>query len=94
MIALAVGPRFSLGRVVITQTAQAQLCPEDVFSALRRHASGDWGEVDAHDRAVNEAAVREGDWLFSVFRDRNRARFYIISEADRTVTTVLLPEDY
>lgn len=52
------------------------------------------GELDDHDRAVNEDALRSGDRLFSVYRDQRDTRFYIITEADRRLTTVLLPEDY
>ena len=94
MIALEIGPRFELGRTVITANAAATLAAEDVHRALRRHGQGDWGELGAADRQENERALREGGRLLSVYRDRNDTKFYIITEWDRSVTTVLLPEDY
>lgn len=86
--------RFPLGRIVATPNAVATLNPKAIMVAIHRHISGDWGEVDAHDRAANEAALRHGGRLLSVYRDSGGIRFYIVTEADRSVTTVLLPEDY
>ena len=85
---------FPLGRVVATRTADATLSPEDVRKALDRHAACDWGDVCPADRKENELSLREGFRLFSVYHDRDGKRFWIITEADRSVTTVLLPEDY
>lgn len=86
--------RFPLGQTVITSNAQSQLHPEDVLPALRRHAAGDWGDVDEHDHKENELALKEGFRLLSVYHDRNDIKFWIITEADRSATTILLPEDY
>ena len=86
--------RFPLGRIVATANAVSTLDRGSIVAALRRHASGDWGDLDAHDRATNEAALRHSDRLFSVYQDRGGNRFYVITEWDRSVTTVLLPEDY
>ncbi len=58
------------------------------------HIVGDWGDVDEHDRAQNERALQEGTRLLSVYRSTGGVKFWIITEADRSVTTVLLPEDY
>jgi hypothetical protein len=85
---------FPLGQTVITRTAQAQLHPQDVFLSLRRHAARDWGNVCAADKAENELSLREGFRLLSAYKDRNGTKFWIISEADRSSTCVLLPEDY
>jgi hypothetical protein len=68
--------------------------PEDVPQSLSRHAQGDWGELCEEDRAANERALKEGLRLFSVYTDRNGTKYYIITEHDRSVTTILLPEDY
>ena len=87
-------PRFSLGQVVITANALDVLDPVSVVLALRRHASGDWGELDGDDQAANERALSDGSRLLSVYRDAEETRFYIITEWDRSVTTILLPEDY
>ncbi len=86
--------KFSLGRTVITRNALGVLHSEDVTTAISRHASGDWGELDEHDRKKNELSLVQGFRLLSVYRDRSDRKFYIITEADRSVTTVLLPEDY
>ena len=86
--------RFPLGRIVATANAVRTLDPRSIMAAMRRHISGDWGELDAHDRAANETALKHSDRLLSVYRDSAGTRFYIITEADRSVTTVLLPEDY
>ena len=85
---------FSLGLMVITPNAAQELHPLDVRDAIQRHARGDWGELDPQDHAMNETALVDGGRLFSVYRDRNQKRFYIITEADHSVTTCLLPEDY
>ena len=94
MIAIAIGPRFALGRVCVTRNAMASIPPEEVQVALRRHSQGDWGEPDGHDRAENERALATDGRLFSACRARNGVRFYVITEAGRHGTTVLLPEDY
>lgn len=85
---------FPLGQTVITPNAAASVEHADVLSALRRHASGDWGELGEEDRAANDRALVEGARLLSAYRARNGTRFWIITEADRSVTTILLPEDY
>ena len=85
---------FELGRLVITATAQAILDPADVFEAIQRHAVGDWGELCDDDRRENELSIKEGYRIFSSYMDRNATKFWIITEADRSSTTVLLPEDY
>ena len=86
--------KFSMGQLVATPNALATLNPEDVAAAVQRHANGDWGELDEHDRLVNESALTDGSRLFSAYRDRAGTKFWVITESDRSVTTVLLPEDY
>ena len=86
--------RFALGRSVITRAAADKLHPEDVSAALARHRSGDWGELGEADREANEVSLAQGLRLLSVYHDRGGIRFWIITEADRSATTILLPEDY
>jgi hypothetical protein len=86
-------PRFPLGQIVITANAHAKLDGADVQQGLSRHAMGDWGEICPEDREENELSLKEGYRLLSVYRSGGD-RFWIITEADRLVTTVLLPEDY
>jgi hypothetical protein len=85
---------FALGRVVATAAASATLNAADIRAGIDRHHAGDWGELDEHDRHENDLALTKGYRLFSVYRDRTGHKFYVITEADRSVTTVLLPGDY
>jgi len=84
----------NLGQTIITANALSVLNPIDVQHALDRHACGDWGELCESDRNQNELGLKNGLRLFSVYRDRNNHRFYVITEHDRSVTTVLMPSDY
>jgi hypothetical protein len=84
-----------LGRVVATPGAlklliQARAYP---FDLLARHATGDWGELCTFDRRQNEIALREGLRVLSSY-PVGRECVWIITEADRSITTILLPEEY
>lgn len=85
---------FSLGRVVATPNALNSVSREDIAKALDRHAAGDWGDCGPSDWQENELSLREGFRLFSVYHAANGVKFWVITEADRSATTVLLPEDY
>lgn len=61
---------------------------------MSRHVRGEWAELCPEDVKENELSLREGFRLLSVYRSSKGVRFYIITEADRSVTTVLLPEEY
>jgi hypothetical protein len=84
---------FPLGQVVITRNALDTLPSDAVQAALRRHANGDWGDVCDEDRGLNDEALKDGSRILSVFH-AGKTKFWIITEADRSATTVLLPEDY
>lgn len=86
-------PKFPLGRTVATPAALAALSPEEITVALSRHERGDWGNVCSEDWESNEFALREGLRLFSVYHTAAHVKFWIITEAERSVTTVLLPGD-
>ncbi len=86
--------KFPLGQTVSTRNALETLHPEDVLIAMNRHHDGDWGDLCEEDREANEQALKHGGRLFSVYRDRNQTKFYIITECDHSYTTALLPEDY
>ena len=85
--------RFPLGQLVATRAAAGRLTPEEIVDGLVRHARGDWGDISPEDAAENELALREGFRLLSAY-GRGERRFRIITEADRSATTVVLPEDY
>jgi hypothetical protein len=87
---------FPLGEIVATPgalqaLARAEHAPEEL---LERHRRCDWGEVDVEDRATNDYAVGHGQRLLSSYRLASGARLWIITEADRSVTTLLLPSEY
>jgi hypothetical protein len=84
-----------LGRVVATPGALKLLgkSGRHPFEYLARHASGDWGDLYAFDRRQNEIALRDGLRIFSSY-DVPAGRVWIITEADRSITTILLPEEY
>lgn len=86
--------KFPLGELYATANAEATLVPGDVATALARHHIGDWGDLDAEDKASNEAGLLNGERLLSAYHDSKGVKFWIITERDRSVTTVLLPEDY
>jgi hypothetical protein len=85
--------RFPLGQLVVTGNASLRLATEEVLTALRRHASGDWGDLCPEDTLANDAALQCGGRLFSAY-GQGEQRCWVITEADRLVTTVLLPGDY
>lgn len=87
-------PKFSLGCTVSTPGALEELHPEDMFRCLLRHARGDWGDCCEEDRQENELSLEKGFRLLSVYYDRNGTKFWIITEGDRSVTTILLPSEY
>lgn len=86
--------KFPLGRVVATQGALKELSQDDILLGLRRHHSGDWGDLEEEDLAENELSLIEGFRLFSVYHGSGGIRFYVITEHDRSYTTVLLPHEY
>ncbi len=87
-------PTFPLGQLVATPNALEHITQDDIMAALQRHVAGDWGEVCAEDKQSNDHALVEGTRILSAYRAANGTKFWIITEADRSVTTVLLPEDY
>lgn len=86
--------KFPLGQTIITRHALDTLPMADVIDALARHALGDWGDVCEQDRQENELSLKEGYRLFSVYHATDGTKFWVITEWDRSATTVLLPEDY
>lgn len=88
-------PLFTLGKIVATPAARDALdtlnySPLDL---LRRHMSGDWGEMDNEDQQANREAVVLGSRVFSAYTIEE-TKFWVITEADRSATTILLPREY
>ncbi len=86
--------KFPLGSLVSTPGALEFVSRDQMLDALSRHIQGDWGDMDAEDREENERSLKQGLRLFSVYRTSGGIKFWIITEADRSATTVLLPEEY
>jgi hypothetical protein len=89
-------PRFPLGRVVATPGALRALeeANQNPSEFLERHQAGDWGELCEEDKDENEFSVRNGFRILSAYRIRNNVRIWVITEADRSATTFLLPHEY
>lgn len=87
---------FPLGTVRATPAARHALAEasENPVQYLARHATGDWGEVSAEDGAANDRALHTGGRLQSEYRLRAGVRLWVLTEADRSATTLLLPSDY
>ena len=86
-------PRFPIGSTYATPGALA--LNVDLSKYLRRHHCGDWGdELCAEDKAANEDALEHGSRLLSCYRTDGGDRLYIITEWNRSMTTILLPEEY
>lgn len=88
--------RFALGAIVATPGAldKATAVGINLADLLRKHAGGDWGLVDPEDWVLNDNALREGTRVVSAYPLPDGTRIWVITEADRSVTTALLPEEY
>lgn len=86
--------KFDPGRLVATPTALRAIPERELFFALQRHLNCDWGDVCEADKRSNTQALKTGERLFSAYHTSDDLKFWIITEADRSATTVLLPQDY
>jgi hypothetical protein len=87
---------FPLGQVVATPGALIALVRtnQEIMELLGRHQHGDWGAVNSADSGDNDVAVRDGSRILSVYRLRDTTTLWIVTEADRSATTLLLPEEF
>jgi hypothetical protein len=90
------GIKFPPGSVVATPGVLVAFSEagDDPVAYLIRHITGDWGDVNAQDWRANEESLLLGERLLSAYRMSNGTRFWIITEADRSATTFLLPSEY
>ncbi|MBY0587189.1 hypothetical protein K2X85_08435 [bacterium] len=93
-MALPAGARFPLGRIVVTEGASWTVDAREIRESLSRHVSGDWGDCELEDCQRNERALEDGARVFSVYRTTRDQVYWVITEADRSVTTVLLSSEY
>ena len=87
---------FELGRVVATPGALEALgeSGEDPHLYLGRHVTGEWGELEYEDKAANNLALVTGERLMSSYRTSSGVKLWVITEADRSSTCILLPDEY
>ena len=103
-VILAVNPIFPTGRIVATRGVYDLACQNADFArfvqkSLSRHVKGDWGDVDSEDKQANEQALKQGTRLLSAYSDdrfpeNGVATIWIVTEADRSATTILFPDEY
>ncbi len=91
--------KFNPGQMVLTRGVYELTTSDERFArhvqrSLIRHLAGDWGDVCEEDREANEEALRNGERLFSVYRQEGLPTIWIITEWDRSVTTTLFPDEY
>ena len=91
--------KFPLGQMVMTRGVAERCKVNDgfnafVFFSIGRHARGDWGDLDEHDRKENEFALGKRLRLLSAYEKEGLPKIWVITEADRSVSTVLFPSEY
>lgn len=91
--------RFPSGQIVVTRSIHIEMEENSNFykfvhQSIQRHLQGDWGDTCEEDKEANEVALKEGGRLFSVYKSDEFGKIWIITEADRSATTVLRPDDY
>lgn len=86
--------KFKIGHLLITPGALKLVPPDVVRKSVLRHATGDWGEVGEEDATLNDWSLENGGCLLSAYQISSGETFWIITEADRLATTVLLPSEY
>lgn len=88
--------KFALGKLFATHGALAAFegTGESPLTFIARHAAGDWGEVGEHDRRENEYSLKCGLRLLSTYRLKDGTKVWVITETDRSATTILLPDEY
>ena len=86
--------KFRLGALYMTPGVQSEIDNVELSVALGLHVSGDWGDVDVEDWRENDESLKRGFRLLSVYHSADGIKFWIITERDRSSTTVLLPSEY
>jgi hypothetical protein len=89
-------PLFALGRLLMTPGAREAMAEagQSPREFIRRHVTGDWGEMSADDRKLNDEALFTCERIFSSYKTARGVRLWVITERDRSATTLLLPDEY
>lgn len=86
--------KVELGQVVMTNGVDAEIPEKEYMKGLQRHSNADWGNVCKQDKKANDKALKEGFRVISSYDTDDGTTYWIITEADRSVTTILLPSEY
>ena len=86
--------KFQLGEIMATRAAMDAVPSDEILCALLRHQSGDWGEIPERFRAANNQGIAESARLLSAYKTDSVPQFFVLTESDRSKTTVLLPDDF
>jgi len=91
--------KFNPGKLMMTRGVSDLIDVNDDFAmhvqlSLRRHLAGDWGDITDDDRVANEMALQDTDRLLSAYLREGLPKIWIITEVDRSATTVLFPDEY
>ena len=94
-----VNQTFPMGQLVMTRGVNDLVADDEAFAkfiteSLNRHVKGDWGELGDEDRAENDLSLKEGFRILSAYEAKGLPKIWIITEADRSVTTILFPDEY
>lgn len=87
-------PMFQVRQVAVTRGADAALTADDLLVGLVRHIQGDWGAIGEVERQRNEQALLAGGKLFSRFVSESGVTYWLVTEPNRCLTTILLPEEH
>jgi len=87
---------FKLGQLLVTPGAleALQASGQSPWVFLTRHLAGDWGDLCVEDKRLNDEAVQDGSRILSAYSTSRGAKVWLITEADRSATTILLPDEY
>lgn len=86
--------KFELGKVLTTAQVNEKVSLPDILEVIAKHSRGDWGIVSPEDAALNEEALTYGNRLLSAYDLDDVGKLWVITEADRSSTTVLFPDEY
>ncbi|MFC1930687.1 hypothetical protein ACFLXJ_00535 [Chloroflexota bacterium] len=90
---------INMGRLLMTRGVNDLVAEDEAFakfvmSSLTRHQRGDWGNLTDEDKQENELSLKEGYRLLSAYESEGLPKIWIITEADRSTTTILFPDEY
>ncbi len=99
VIPLTVTGKFPMGRLVVTAGVNDKMAESTDFckfiiASMQKYAGADWGQLDVEDRKTNDRALKDGDRILAAYESPNLPKIWIITEWDRSVTTILFPDEY